>query len=417
MTPKFYAGQKIIMLKNIIIITVIVLLLATISNISPINAQSLGSKSAKSLENQKSKVSQDNGEDYHRSVNERFVINTLKDLYQVEARYKKTFGVGYFGTLADLAANNLIDEALASGEKYGYIFSVSVQFPDAVTPARFFVTARPRVYGRTGTRSFYMDSSCVVRGGDKNGMDADETDPAIETCAPTLAYEYENQMMLAMRKLHGAEATYISTYGLGTYGTFEQLYFGGLIDYVNPIHWDYSFTITTTIPTVDTPAGFRIVAIPQIYPDTGLRSLFVDENGVQRGAVLGGEPADENSPPLIFEDEDLTKFVMRTLVSGQTLYRSNPALGAGNFAASFAQLYKTRVIDLDLSNGTYGGYKFEMIVNNTAEPFFSTFEIRATPIIYGKGSIRSFYVNEISPLRGADRGGQNADEFDPVVEH
>lgn len=121
------------------------------------------------------------------------------------------------------------------------------------------------------------------------------------------------------------------------------------------------------------------------------------------------------SPPIVLEDEELIKFIMRSLNSAQRLYRGNPAQGAGNYADSFMQLYRARVIDLDLSDGIYGGYQFEMFVQNTKQT--ASFQVRAIPIVYGKTGIRSCYVDKISPLRGADKGGNYADENDPVIEH
>ncbi len=102
----------------------------------------------------------------------------MRNLYAAEAEYIRTYGNGQFGNINSLRAANLIDDALASGEKYGYLFSISVRnntnFPG------FYITAQPRVHGRTGKISFYMDGLCLIHGADKGGKYADENDPVIE---------------------------------------------------------------------------------------------------------------------------------------------------------------------------------------------------------------------------------------------
>ena len=256
------------------------MLLSTISIIEPIDAKTSDKKAFQ--------------------TNEKLVINTLLDIYKKEADYLKSPGSGNYGHLDELRSAYLIDDALATGEKYGYIFSVEVQYPGAGSPSRFFVTARPVNYGKTGKRSFYMNSSCEVRGEDKGGNDAGMNDPVIQTCTPTISYEFENEIKSVMRKLQSAQAIYFATAGKGTYGTIEDLHNAGLIDSPNPYYQNHWIKISTTSLTAKTSVGFKIWAIPQIYPETGIRSFYTDESGLLRGADKGGKYADKNDSIIEF---------------------------------------------------------------------------------------------------------------------
>jgi type II secretory pathway pseudopilin PulG len=96
---------------------------------------------------------------------ETVVIREAQTIYQAQTEYLSQFG-NYAGTLAVLgpgssaesgpAGANLIPHSLASGEKDGYRFELTA------TPAGFAVSARPRVFGSTGRRTFYLDQSGVV---------------------------------------------------------------------------------------------------------------------------------------------------------------------------------------------------------------------------------------------------------------
>jgi type II secretory pathway pseudopilin PulG len=109
-----------------------------------------------------------------RAANEASAINGLREIIAAESTYASTAGAGSFGTLAELGQSNLLDKSLAGGFRNGYRFRV-VAF-DGGCEAR----AMPLTYGQTGFRSFY--ASCDgsdVRGADKNGGPAEETDPLL----------------------------------------------------------------------------------------------------------------------------------------------------------------------------------------------------------------------------------------------
>jgi hypothetical protein len=84
-------------------------------------------------------------------------------------------------------AASLMDADLAAGEKGGYKFRYRiVPSASATTPedqnklAGYEIAATPTAYGKTGTRSFFLDSSGALRGADKKGEVAGPEDPRID---------------------------------------------------------------------------------------------------------------------------------------------------------------------------------------------------------------------------------------------
>ncbi len=82
--------------------------------------------------------------------------------------------------------SNLVEEELAAGEKGGYRFRYVIIPAPAGTEAserdkaaRFSLAAVPLVYGKSGRRSFYLDSEGTLRGADKRGEVATARDPRI----------------------------------------------------------------------------------------------------------------------------------------------------------------------------------------------------------------------------------------------
>lgn len=111
------------------------------------------------------------------AANEASAINLLRTIDSSEATYQATSGNGQFGTLRELANNNLIDSTLASGTKNGYRFTVRVK--PALTPgeaASYQAVATPTRYQRSGRRSFYIDETGVIRSADIRGAEANADD-------------------------------------------------------------------------------------------------------------------------------------------------------------------------------------------------------------------------------------------------
>jgi len=244
--------------------------------------------------------------------NEMLVIGTLKQLYTAEATYfttnSQTVGDRRFGSLFQLFLANLIDVNLASGEKYGYYFTV--QSNNSLLDPTFTVYAVPKTYRKTGVRSFYFDASGKVRGGDKNGALAGVEDAVIDTCTATIAYDNEKQIIQAMRTLHSAQETYLATVGNGNYASiFLQLEIAGMINswLGSGFYYNYDALMIVQARTEQTPPSYKIYMVPadtHSYGQMGFRSFFIDQTGVLRGADhQGGQPS-ENDPPIVENKEE-----------------------------------------------------------------------------------------------------------------
>jgi hypothetical protein len=122
--------------------------------------------------------------------NEAEAIAALRKIAQSIGTYRRAFGK-LPETLVQLGpapkegispeAAGLLDAELAASKKGGYLYRYRV------VPARgeagepgFELAATPVEYGKTGRRSFFLDASGTLRGGDKQGAVATASDPPIE---------------------------------------------------------------------------------------------------------------------------------------------------------------------------------------------------------------------------------------------
>ncbi|MET0752240.1 MAG: hypothetical protein ABWZ66_02655 [Pyrinomonadaceae bacterium] len=94
--------------------------------------------------------------------------------------YQSTTGAGQFGFLSALFNAGLINTSQAANFYWGYYSVLTITASTAANPASFTYQARPEEYGRTGVRSFYTDQTGVIRGADKNGLNANQNDPPIK---------------------------------------------------------------------------------------------------------------------------------------------------------------------------------------------------------------------------------------------
>lgn len=83
-------------------------------------------------------------------------------------------------------ASGLVDAELAAGNKDGYTIRYTIVPAGGNLPEEevnnaetFSLAATPNEYGKTGRRSFFLDSGGVLRGADKQGAPANSTDPRI----------------------------------------------------------------------------------------------------------------------------------------------------------------------------------------------------------------------------------------------
>jgi len=80
----------------------------------------------------------------------------------------------------------LVDADLASGAKDGYTFRYTIvpaggdmSEEERWKAETFSLVATPDAYGKTGRRSFFLNSTGVLRGADKRGGAADDSDPRV----------------------------------------------------------------------------------------------------------------------------------------------------------------------------------------------------------------------------------------------
>ena len=105
-------------------------------------------------------------------ANEASAIGLMYSIVINQEQYKKEKGAGSFGTLEQLIAADMLSKEMI--ERSGYKFELTV------TGDKFEVFAVPVEYGKTGTMSYYMDQSYVLRGGDRSGASASSSDPRIQ---------------------------------------------------------------------------------------------------------------------------------------------------------------------------------------------------------------------------------------------
>ena len=105
-------------------------------------------------------------------ANEGIAIGLLQYLANSEAQYKAGPGKGSYASLQQLVEAKMF--RTEEFERYGYIFQVTVNGD------QFEAVATPREYAKTGTRSFFVDKSNAVRGGDHGGGPATIADPVIQ---------------------------------------------------------------------------------------------------------------------------------------------------------------------------------------------------------------------------------------------
>ncbi len=122
-------------------------------------------------------------------------IVTLRRLAEAVETYRKGFGKlpeqlaklgpARRGEVSPDKAN-LIERELAEGTKGGYVFRYRIVQPVKANDASggsaeptYALTATPAEYGRSGNRSFFLDASGELRGGDKQGAEAAAEDPKV----------------------------------------------------------------------------------------------------------------------------------------------------------------------------------------------------------------------------------------------
>lgn len=117
-----------------------------------------------------------------RAANEASAIHSIRTITNAEFTFQSNFGK--FGTLEELCMTGLIDTDLASGKKNGYRFAVTL---DSDNPEVFEVSGVPMTYGSSGTRSFYVDETFVIRGADNSGGPSTKMDQPLGTGSDSMS--------------------------------------------------------------------------------------------------------------------------------------------------------------------------------------------------------------------------------------
>jgi hypothetical protein len=129
-------------------------------------------------------------------ANEGVAIADLRSVAEAVKTYRNAYGI-LPETLAALGpappggvspdAAGLLDTDLAAGEKNGYTLRYTIvpatdfaPVEDSGKAVNFSIASSPKEYGKTGRKSFFLDSSGILRGADKKGAVATTTDPRIE---------------------------------------------------------------------------------------------------------------------------------------------------------------------------------------------------------------------------------------------
>ena len=363
---------------------------------------------------------------YPQSVNERNVLASIITLRSAEATYFGTSGNNFhYGSLRDLRRAQLIDAALATGNRYGYVFVVSVSPPTPTSQANYTVTATPRVYRRGARWSFFVGVSGEIHGADKGGEPANATDSIIDECIQGSVAENEQCIIRSMRTVHSAEVTWYATSGSNMgYASLAELRSAFLIN-VNLASGQlrgYSISVTAFPQTPTESARYSAIAVPQIYGTTGIRSFFVDESGVIRAADHQGGPANENDPPIvdvngsggsIAENEQRTILNMRTIHSAEVTWFTT--YGNNTNYTGLAGLADAGLISFSLASGQLNGYSISVVAFPQTQTEPARYVGSAVPQFYRRTGIRSFFVDENGVIYGANHHGGPANENDPPI--
>ena len=112
--------------------------------------------------------------------NEAAAIQHLRTIGNAELIYFNSHGRKSFGSLQQLAGDQMIDPALASGEADGYRFVVRLVAGSEATRPSYEIVATPVSYGTTGNRSFHLAADGQIRAADKKGAEATAADTLLE---------------------------------------------------------------------------------------------------------------------------------------------------------------------------------------------------------------------------------------------
>ena len=103
--------------------------------------------------------------------NEARAIGSVYMLAHFQEQYKQDKGAGSYGTLEQLIAAKLVAKEMLDNSGY--------KIEMTVTGDKFEVSATPVEYGKTGTMSYFIDQTRILRAADRAGAPATSSDPPI----------------------------------------------------------------------------------------------------------------------------------------------------------------------------------------------------------------------------------------------
>jgi hypothetical protein len=230
---------------------------------------------------------------------DRYAFLGLKAMAGAQFTYLSTTGNGFFGTHDDLINANLFTAPFGPRANWWGWHSWVVS--TSASPSAFKVYSTPMFYRESGINSFYTDETGVLRGADRQGRRARENDPPIDISTSSDMVENER---LAFQMLNGIRAAqqWYSNWGANDYGTFQQLQFSNL--YRIPMEIDrfqgYVYTLTLVPRNGALPPHFEVIAVPEQYGVTGIKSFYADESFIIRGGDRNGAPATAQDPRIVF---------------------------------------------------------------------------------------------------------------------
>jgi hypothetical protein len=225
----------------------------------------------------------------------------------------------------------------------------------------------------------------------------------------------EASMMLLMRYVHAAEATFQSTTGAGRFGTLRELYLARLIDVraQTGVSDGYRFILSVSNP-VGGPSTFELVAKPQTFMLTGVRTFSINHAGeVRVSYMLNASPSQMH---LVTDEcgstgctEAFARAALRMIHSAEATFQST--VGNGRFG-TLEELVQNNLVSTSLATGSVNGYSFFIRVDDGSKTEPASFEALATPSKYPVTGILSYYIDEAGILRGGNRNGLEANSTD-----
>lgn len=245
--------------------------------------------------------------------NETAAIASLRDLATAQAIFREADkdgdGVADYGTLRELFKANLIDGALGSGEKSGYLFQLTLgRGEDKRGLQHWSLVASPKSPGETGLRSFFVDETTVLRV-EKKGkasaqsrrLDAVRSEEEAEGAREQLdlragrsVKENEEAALKSLKSLHAAQRTFRlgDKDGDGTknFGSLKALHKADLIDRYLGAGTRMGFVFKLVLGSPGDSKGeylYAVTATPLKRGLSGERSFFMDQTGVIRVSEKG----------------------------------------------------------------------------------------------------------------------------------